>query len=212
MRPVVMAGAALAFALQSLSSHGLSSQCFAAEKPAFQVKPVEQYQHRLTSEKVTIAAEPYVTDEQAAEAFGKVNPWRLGVLPVLVVMKNTGTSAIRVDRLRFIYQLPDRSKVENTPASDLKFIGGGNRPKSMPTPIGIKIGKGSKNPFAEWEIEGRAFAAKMLPPGETVSGFIYFQTPTSSDAASLYVSGLVNAVTGSELYYFDIPLSGGGAQ
>ncbi len=181
-----------------------------ADKTTFQAKAVEQYPHRQTSEKVTIAAEPFVTDDQAKEAFGKVNPWRSGVLPILLVVKNQGTQSIRLDRLRLVYQLPDRTKIENTPAAELKFLGGGGgRPKQYPTPIGVKIGKGAKNPFNEWEIEGRAFAGRMLPPGETVSGFIYFQTPTSSDAASLYVSGLLNAVTGAELYYFEIPLSGG---
>jgi hypothetical protein len=180
-----------------------------AEKSAFQAKPVEQYPNKLTSEKVTIAAEPFTTDEQAKEAFGKVNPWRLGVLPILLVVKNNGKDAIRLDRLRLVYQLPDRTKIDNTPAGDLRFIGGAKRPKTIPTPIGA-ITKGGKSPFSEWEIEGRAFSAKVLPPGETASGFVYFETPTASDAASLYISGLVNAVTGVELYYFDIALSGNG--
>jgi len=180
----------------------------ADDKSTFQAKAAKEYAHRQTSEKVTIAAQPFVTDEQAKEAFGKVNPWRYGVLPVLIVMQNDGPNAVRLDKLRFVYVLPDRTRVEATPASDIKYLLGAKRPKSLPGPVpGIKLGSG-KSPLAEWEIEGRAFSAKMLPAGQAASGFVYFEAPTTSDAASVYISGLVNAVTNNELFYFEIPMSG----
>jgi hypothetical protein len=163
----------------------------------------------MTSEKVTIAAEPYITDDQAKEAFGKVNPWRYGVLPVLVVIQNDTNAALRVDRAQFVYVLPDRSKVESIPAAELRFLQGPKQPQRLPGAAPpIKITKSKGNPLAAWEIEGRAFAAKMIAPGQSASGFIYFQAPTTSDAASLYISGLTNALTGAEYYYFDIPMSG----
>ena len=55
---------------------------------------------------------------------------------------------------------------------------------------------------------GRAFAAKMIPAGQSASGFAYFQVPQASAAATVYISGLGNAVTGKELFYFEIPMSG----
>ena len=176
----------------------------------FQARPVTDYPHRQTSEKITIAVEQFVTDEQTKDAFGKTNPWRNGILPVLVVVKNDSDAALRVDRLRFVYQLPDRTKVDATPAADLKYLKGAKQPSNNPSPTvgGIKLGKNQKNPMAAWEIEGRAFSAKVIPPGQSANGFVYFQTPTTSEAASLYISGLVNASTGNELYYFEIPLSG----
>jgi hypothetical protein len=178
------------------------------DKPRFDAKPASAYAHKLTSEKVTIAAEPMETDEQTREPFGKINPYRYGVLPVLIVIQNDGPDAIRIDRMRLIYTLPDRSKVEATPAQDVRFIHGTKQPKTVSAPTGgVKIAKGPKNPLAEWEIEGRAFAAKMLPPGQTASGFVYFQVPQSSQAATVTIDGLVNAVTGKELYYFEIPMS-----
>ena len=165
----------------------------------------------MTSEKVTIAAQPFITDEQAKEAFGKLNPWRFGVLPVLVVIQNDTPNALRVDRASFVYVLPDRSKVEYTPASEVRFLQGPRQPQRLPgqssSPLPFPK-KGKTTPLAAWEIEGRAFAAKMIPPGQSASGFVYFQAPTTSDAASLYISGLFDAVTRAELYYFDIPMSG----
>jgi hypothetical protein len=178
------------------------------EKSKFEVKAVAAYHHRQTSEKVTIAAEPYETDEQARDAFGKVNPFRYGVLPVLIVMQNEGPDAVKLEGIKFAYLQPDGKQIEATPAPDVKFIHGTKAPKEIGTPIGIKVKKPPKNPLAEWEIEGRAFAAKMLPAGQSASGFVYFQVEQTSAAASVDVSGLANPVTGKELFYFEIPLSG----
>jgi hypothetical protein len=63
-----------------------------------------------------------------------------------------------------------------------------------------------KNPLDAWEIEGRAFAAKMLPPGQSASGFFYFRTGLQH-GATIYLNGLTEAATGKELFYFEIPLS-----
>jgi hypothetical protein len=179
------------------------------EKSKFEVKPASAYPHHQTSEKVTIAAEPMETDEQTHEPFGKVNPYRYGVLPVLLVIQNDGPDAIKVDRIKLIYSLPDGARIEATPAQDVRFIHGTQAPNRLPGPAGgITIKRTPKNPLAEWEIEGRAFAAKMVPAGQSASGFVYFQAPQSSAAASVYISGLEDPVSGKELYFFEIPMSG----
>ena len=179
------------------------------DKTEFKVRPVLSYPHHQASENVTIAAQAMQTDDETREAFGKVNPNRYGVLPVLIVIQNDGPAAIRLDRMKLVYNLPDGSHVEATPAEDVRFLNGVREPKGLPGPTGgIAIKRSAKNPLAEWEIEGRAFAAKMVPAGQSASGFAYFQVPQASAAATVYISGLVNAVTGTELYYFEIPMSG----
>jgi hypothetical protein len=178
------------------------------DKSKFEVKPAASYAHRQTSEKVTIAAQPFETDEQSRDAFGKINPFRYGVLPVLIVIQNDGPDAVKLEQAKFAYIQPDGKQIEATPAQDVRFIRGTKAPKEIPTPIGIKVKRPPKNPLAEWEIEGRAFAAKMLPAGQSASGFVYFQVDQTSAAASVDISGLANPVTGKELFYFEIPLSG----
>jgi hypothetical protein len=64
---------------------------------------------------------------------------------------------------------------------------------------------GHKNPLDTWEIEGRAFAAQVLPPGQSASGFFYFQTGYQK-GSSLYLSGMSEAESGQELLYFEIPI------
>jgi hypothetical protein len=178
------------------------------DKPKFEVKPAAAYPRHQTSEKVTVAAQAMETDEETRDAFGKVNPYRYGVLPVLLVIQNDGPDAIRVERMKLEYMLPDGAHVEATPAQDVKFLDGIRQPKTINGPVGVKIRREPKNPLAEWEIEGRAFAARMIPAGQSASGFIYFQVSKPSAAAAVYVSGIENAVSGKELYYFEIPMSG----
>ena len=187
--------------------------CFAADdaaedKAPFRPKPVGEYPHRQTSEKLTIAAEQIVTDEQASPAFGKLNPWRHGVLPVLVVIQNDSPNPIRLDRMKIFYTLPGGTRAEPTPGQELKYLQGPRQPKMVNGPLGGIRGTKSKNPLAAWEIEGREFRARLIPPGQTASGFFYFEASVNSEAASIYISGLEDAVTRQELYYFDIPLSG----
>jgi hypothetical protein len=47
-------------------------------------------------------------------------------------------------------------------AKDVRFLTGASKPRVAPSPI-PKIST-HKNPLDTWEIEGPAFAAKMLPP------------------------------------------------
>jgi hypothetical protein len=184
------------------------SLVFAADKTTFQSKPAGEYPHRQTSEKVTIAAQPFLTDEETKEPFGKVNPWRYGVLPILVVIQNDGADTLRLDRIKVSYILPDNTRVEATPPGDVKYLLGVKTPTHIPgSSLPIHVGS-KKSPLSEWEIEGRAFAAKVIPPGQSASGFFYFQTENTSDAALVDVDGLKNAASGKDLYYFEIPMSG----
>lgn len=177
-------------------------------KPKFEMKAAAAYPRHQTSEKVTIAAQAMETDEETRDAFGKVNPYRYGVLPVLLVIQNDGPNAIKVDRMKVEYTLPDGAHVEATPSQDVRFLDGIHQPKTINGPVGVKIRREAKNPLAEWEIEGRAFAARMIPAGQSAGGFVYFQVAKTSAAASVYISGIEDAVTKKELYYFEIPMSG----
>jgi hypothetical protein len=55
------------------------------------------------------------------------------------------------------------------------------------------------------EIEGHAFAARMLPPGDNAHGFVYFQTGHRR-GSKLYIRGLVDAASGVEMMFFEVPL------
>jgi len=181
---------------------------FAADKESekFEARPAAEYKARQTISKVTIGTQVFVSDEEARAPFGKNNPYKYGVLPVLVVIQNDGPQAISLERMKVEYVTADHNRIYATPAKDVRFINGGQLPNVTVGPTGPKLGKQKKNPLAEWEIEGRAFAAKMLPPGQSASGFFYFQTGFMR-SSTLVVNGLKDAKSGEDLFFFEIPLT-----
>ena len=166
---------------------------------------IESIQSQQSNNGVTIAARAYKNASDAKSAFG-MNPYEHGILPVLIVVKNAGKSAIRLDTMRAEYIDAGRNKLESVPAAEVKYSNRGpKRPNyGRPSPIpGIRLGK--KNPLDRESFEMRGFAAKMLPPGETASGFLYFQTG-HRPGDRLYINGLQEAGTGTELFYFELEL------
>jgi hypothetical protein len=179
-----------------------------ADKNApFKPGPTESYPCRQTQEKVTVAVQPFDTEEQTRLAFDKLDPNRYGVLPVLVIIRNDGPGTLMLDGLRVEYLTDSRQKVEAIPSREVARVNAPGRPHISGGPLPTQIPRSStkKNPLTNWTIEGRAFAAKALPPGESASGFFYFEARHRSGAA-LYLTGLREAPSRRELFYFEIPL------
>jgi hypothetical protein len=185
----------------------------ADKEPHFAPGAAVSYRTRLTNDKVTIAAVPYVTAEQVSSAFGKLDPNKYGILPLLIVIQNDSGKTLRFDSMRVEYVTSDRTHVDATPAKDVPYLSGARQPKIENGPI---PGKGThvskvKNPLANEVIGVRAFSAPMLPPGEQASGFVYFQTG-NRPGATAYLTGIKQAGSDKELFYFEIPLSDNGSQ
>ena len=178
---------------------------FAADKEPFKAQPAASYPHRQTIEQVTVAVDPFITDEKMKSAFGKVRPTDYGVLPVLLVIQNDSGQTIRLERMKLEFNGGNRGVVEATPAREVRYAKGPQRPPLIPGPTGPVAGRLKKNPLDAWEIEGRAFAAQMLPAGQTASGFVYFQADLNGNC-SVVVSRLSQAGSGKELLFFEIPL------
>jgi hypothetical protein len=175
------------------------------DKDRFAPGPVSSYRGAVTMEKIAMAGVPYVSDEQIRTAFGKANPPKYGVLPVLVVIENTTGKALRLD-LQADYLRPDGKHIDATPASDVTFIGGSGKAPKLPGSNPLPFPRGAKKgPLNTWEIEGRAFTAKLIPVGEKAYGFFYFQTEFLP-GAKLYLTGISDATTGKEFLYFEVPL------
>ena len=179
----------------------------AADKETpFKADPAASYASHQSNAQITIGVDAYVTIDKVKLAFGKLNPNQFGILPVLVVIQNDSGKAIRLDRLKAEYLGPNHDRVEATPAKDVRYLNPPQRPGAIDGPGGrVKVLKSKKNPLDEWEVEGRALTAPMLPPGQSVSGFFYFQAGMQH-TATIYLSGLYEAGTGKEIFYFELPL------
>jgi hypothetical protein len=175
------------------------------DKDRFAPNPASSYKGSLTTEKITIAAVPFIEEEQVRAAFGKVNPNKYGVLPVLVILENGTGKALKLN-LEADFVGPGSKHMEATPASDVTFIGGSGKAPPLPHSNPLPFPRKAKNgPLNVWEIEGRAFTAKLVPVGEKVFGFVYFQTDYKP-GATLFVTGISDASTGKEYLYFEVPL------
>jgi hypothetical protein len=181
----------------------------ADDKTPFKPGPVESYPNHETIDKITIAAVPFVTEEQARSAFGKLNPTKYGVVPVLVVLKNDTGKALRLD-LQTEYVDVGNRHVEATPVSDLIYLGLDVKRPRMPgtTPIPLPH-HDKKGPLNTPEITTRAFAAKMLLDGESASGFFYFQTE-HIPGSKFYLTGIKEAATGKDFFFFEVPFEKAG--
>src|SRR5579872_3592921 len=179
---------------------------FAADKETpFRAPAAADMEHRQTNATVTIGAEMYAGGEKLKPAFGKLNPYEYGVLPILVVIQNDGKDTIKLDRMKAEYVGPHGDRVTATPASDVRYARGPSRPTVIPGPMG-KLGTHTKkNPLDNPAIEVHALTAPVVLPGHSASGFLYFQTGTQA-GATLYLSGMTEASTGKELLFFEINL------
>lgn len=177
---------------------------FSLDKEPFKAGRAETYIAKAVQGKVTVAVAPYGTPEQIRQAFGKADLHKYGVLPVLVVIDNDGPTTIKLD-MQVEYVTADNKHVEAIPADEVMYLNTPGRPKMVDTPrLPIPTRK-PKNKLEAWEVTGRAFTAKMIPPGESVSGFFYFQVPKES-GARIYLTGLSDANTRKDLFYFEITL------
>src|SRR5260370_16998117 len=134
------------------------------DRPKFEMAPAISYSSHQTSEKVTIGASVYDTPDKARTAFGKLNPYQYGIVPVLVVIQNDSGQTIRVDRIRVDYVAPDGSHVDATPAPDIRYLNGTRQPKVVtgPLPTGGPHLSRHKNPLDALDIEGLAFSCKII--------------------------------------------------
>src|ERR1039457_6772660 len=99
---------------------------FAADKtpPPFKPGPPDSLPHHQTNDKLTIGVESYESGEKVKFAFGKVDPYQYGVLPVLVVIQNDTCKAISVHHLRAEYVGPNHDRVYATPARTAGWLPG----------------------------------------------------------------------------------------
>ncbi len=189
----------------SANKDGVIRTAYGADTKSFKPGEASTFKYKQTNSGVTVAVEAYVSGDKMKEAFGKLDPYEYGILPVLVVIQNDTDKTIRLDRMKVEYGA-GRNRVAATPAREVRYTKGVERPRMIPGPTGgVKIGRVKKNPLDAWEIEGRAFAAAMLPAGQSAYGFFYFQSGLQP-GATFQLSGLTEAATGKELFFFEVPM------
>lgn len=169
----------------------------------FHAGAASDYPHQ-NSDQVTIGAKAFATEELTAQAFGKkTDLLKYGVLPVLVVIENKRQKALDLRELEVSLVAGDGRHVNAVAPEDLYYLGKRAKPSVGPRPP-IPL-PAKKNPMTAPQIVERAFAAKMLPPGDSASGFFYFEA-SFEPGDKIYLNGLRDARSGEDILYFEFPL------
>jgi hypothetical protein len=176
------------------------------DKPRFAPGKASSYSGQQTSDKITVAAVPYNTAELTATVFGKVNPNKEGILPVLVIIDNGTGKALRLGLVAQLGEPGNRHLDAVSPEYVVTYHAIRNNPgvpRTSPLPIprtGVR-----KGPLNTPEIGGRAFSVHLVPPGETVFGFFYFEADYQP-GSTLYLRGFSDAASGNEYLFFEVPV------
>jgi len=188
----------------------------AADDAPFRPLPAAEYQAHQKQHEFTVAVKPYHREAEMQEAFGKVKPFKFGVLPVLVVITNDSDHALGLDGLKVRFVESGRDGLEPVSGEDLAYVNASSKPKERPSYIpqipGIGKPKVKKGPLAAEIITQREFVAPVVPPHSSASGFFYYLTgfdPDPVPRSTMYITGITNLTTGEELFYFEIPLDRG---
>lgn len=169
---------------------------------AFQTGKAADYPQKQTIQGVTIAVKAFNDPDLIKEAFGKPDPLRYGILPVLVVIDNNTKSPISLDRA-MIELIRQEVKVEPVPPEDIMYAKAPRRP-DQPNRLPIPLPRG-KNPLQDQVFQVRALRAKLVPPGESAAGFLYFFI-TYRPGYTMLLRGLKDMSSGQDLFFFEVPL------
>src|SRR5271154_7011825 len=93
----------------------------------FAPKPASSYPGHQTMTGITIAAVPYTSEDQAKSAFDKKNPYKYGILPILVVIKNDTGKALRVKLETELVDVQNHRLDAMPPGDVVLFDGGANK-------------------------------------------------------------------------------------
>jgi hypothetical protein len=194
------------FLILSIASLVALSVLFADDSKRFHAGQADSYAHQK-SEDVTIGAKAYDNVDLVASAFGKkIDFPKYGVVPVLVVVENKRGQALDLRELEASLVAADGRHAKSVAPEDLFSLAvAGKHPSPTGVHSPVPLPK-KKNPLNSPEIVERAFAAKMLPPGDSASGFFYFEAQAEK-GDKLYLNGFRDARSQQQLLYFEFPLA-----
>ncbi len=164
------------------------------------------------NEKLTAAIELYNTPPK--DDIFSTNYAEEGILPVLLIITNSGDQAVSVKGMHVEMVTGSRSKLEALSVDDVfRRVAHIKASSTTPGHVGpIPLPNGSKNKKARAqydELTKAVWVAEAVEPHATKSGFLFFDIGGIKDpiaGSHIYLTGLHDA-TGNELMYFEIPVS-----
>lgn len=175
------------------------------------VRARESYPARLTSEGVTIAAEPLVTDALAAQVFDKDDIVTRGIMPLALIIFNDNDYPVEVEGSS-IQLVHDSEHLHTLLPDEVVYRLFNKKGKSWLIPQMSKIPKSELNADALEDFNHKFLANKLVSAHGKEAGFLYFQAGPPQDLESylsnstVYIPNVYRRDKGSRLVFFEIEL------
>jgi hypothetical protein len=135
------------------------------------ILPMESYPARTAVQDVTIAADPYATDEKSFSAFDVKHLNSQGYFPIHVIVQNSTQDFLIVRTRNILLITADGQKLYSTPISVLVediFKASSINKISRDSSGNIKAG----SPLSDFS--GKDLTNKLIDPGKVSDGFLFF--------------------------------------
>jgi hypothetical protein len=143
-----------------------------------QVLPVESYPARLTIGAVTIAADPYATDERSFTAFDVKDLNSRGYFPLHVIIQNSSPDFVTVRVRNIVLKTPAGEQLYTTSATlvvedviKAGFVSKLPKMRSHDQTTSTKTG----SPLSDFT--SKELTNRQISPGSVTDGFLFFYTP-----------------------------------
>ncbi|MDA2928186.1 hypothetical protein MYX78_13330 [Acidobacteria bacterium AH-259-G07] len=170
-----------------------------------QVKPAEQYSAHQAFQNIVIAAHPCETQAKTLELFDTDKLRKKGILPVLVVVENNNDFAIRIHERDIFFVDQDGTNLPSIPYPEVllhitlkkSLSDYSTRPELLVRQVVDRK--------MIMDFEHKAFGEKLVAPGSSDYGVLFFWLPEEGDLAGrrLYIPEILDVTNGAQLMFFE---------
>jgi hypothetical protein len=180
------------------------------------VNPAKTYPFHQSQGNVTIAVDPYETDEKIKTAFDVKGMEKLGIIPVNVIISNEGEDLISVSGQDVNLLDAKNQSIESTPTEEVVqlILNKGKEPSApgrsrSPLPFPRKDSVRGDAFEIETDFTNKALKEARVTPKSTASGFVFFRLPSKQMKLSgykVYIPEIKNLKTKQNLLFFEIEI------
>jgi hypothetical protein len=168
------------------------------------------YPATLTSEGVTIAAEPLFSDALAARVFDRSDMITRGIMPLAVVIFNDNSFPIEVDGLS-IELIHDSEHIRTLSPNEVVYRLFRKDKSWFPKTVIPRIPKSELNLDALDDFDSKFLMEKIVEPHSKGGGFLYLHIGSNELASylaksTLYIPNIYRRDNGSRMIFFEIGL------
>jgi hypothetical protein len=160
------------------------------------VLPIESYSAQTSIGGVTIAADPYSTDEKSFSAFDVRDLNSRGYFPIHIIIQNKSPDFLSIHTRNVLLVTKEGEQLYTTPSSLV---------------VEDVVDSGLSNTTALTDFTGKELTNRWIDPGMVTDGFLFFYTPEPKvnlfEGSTLYIPKLEREGTGEAMGPFLIPLN-----